>query len=277
MKVKLVDRKLFKSFGGVVSWISTILSLILIFVSIPDDNSTKFKLAGIFILILIIIYLIMWLCANKQEKVSLRINGTKVEVKFGDLFAQTRCLKIIPVNEYFDTIVDDRIISSTSIHGQYIKKHANTTPDKLRKLIDTDKSLQENIAYIENRRKEGPQVAYKLGSIFKHNNYLLVAFTKFDLNNRAYLNNKLLWESLMNMWQNVDIYHSGKSICLPLLGSGMARLYNMNLSEQQLLELLIVSLRLSGVKFNWNVKVSIIIYPGNKDMINLYNLESLSD
>ena len=79
------------------------------------------------------------------------------------------------------------------------------------------------------------------------------------------------------MWENLDIIHNGHSISLPLLGTGITRLHGMNLSEQQLLELLLVSLRFSGVKFNWNVTLSIVVYQGNMNMINLYGLTEYSD
>lgn len=278
MKVKLTDRKLLKSFGVVVSGISTALSLILIFVTIPANNDKlRIGLAGAFVAVMAVIYFFMWRQANDKVKTQLKVNRNTVVVKFGDIFQESDCLKVIPANEYFDTIVDDRIIASASLHGQYIERYAKTSPEELRRLIDADIDLKQNISFIDQQRAVGAKTAYKLGTIFKHNDYLLLAFTKFDKNNRAYLDNKLLWESLINMWQSIDTIHSGKSICLPLLGSGLARLVNMNLTEQQLLELLIVSLRLSGVRFNWNVKVTIVVYHGNKESIDLYHLSEYSD
>lgn len=276
MKVKPTNSKLLKSYGAFISAVSTALSLLLIFVSIPDDDIVRTWLGIGFLVVLIIIYMIFLWRANKKDRVQLKIQGTKVEVKFGDIFEESG-LKLIPFNEYFDTTVDDIIVSSNSLHGQYVQKHSGIAADELRKLFDNDPRLRNHVAFVDSQRPCNAQTAYKLGTVFKHNDYLLLAFTKFDAQNRAYLDNKLLWNCLINMWKNIDIVHSGQSICIPLLGTGIARLYEMNLNEQQLLELLLVSLRLSGVKFNWNVKVSIIVYYGNRDMIDLYGLSTYSD
>ncbi len=276
MKVKLTNHKLLKSFGVVVSGISTVLSLLLIFVTIPDNTTLRIWLAIGFVVSLVCLYGCLWWKANQKSSICLKVQGTSVEVKFGDIF-KADGLKIIPFNEYYDTIVDDEIISSTSLHGQYIQKHAGITADELRILFDNDPGLRGHIASIETHRPRGAQIAYELGTLFKHNDYLLLAFTKFDSSNRAYLDNKLLWNCFINMWKNIDRVHNGKSVCIPLLGTGITRLREMNLSEQQLLELLIVSLRLSGVRFNWNVKITIIVYEGNRDMIDLYGLSTYSD
>lgn len=276
MKVKLTDRKLLKSFGAIVSWISTAASLFLIFVTLPDNRTLRICLAIVFLILLIGIYAFIWWKANHKTNISLKVQGTNVEVRFGDIF-KADGLKVIPFNEYYDTIVDDKIISSNSLHGQYIRKHAGVTAGELRELFDNDPGLRNHIAGVDMQRSCGSQTAYELGTIYKHNDYLLLAFTKFDSSNRAYLDNKLLWNCLINMWKNIDVVHNGQSIYLPLLGTGITRLKEMNLNEQQLLELLLVSLRLSGVKFNWNVKVTIIVYSGNQDMIDLHSLSTYSD
>lgn len=276
MKVKPTNSKLLKSFGAIISALSTAFSLLLIFITIPDNNILRTWLAIGLIVTLVAIYAFLWWKANQKSCIHLKINGTNVDVKFGNIFEESD-LKVIPFNEYFDTIVDDIIISSTSLHGQYIKNHSDITADELRQLFDNDPFLRNHITCVDMQRPCGAQTSYELGTIFKHNDYLLLAFTKFDSSNRAYLDNKLLWNCLINMWKNIDIVHNGQSICIPLLGSGITRLREMNLSEQQLLELLLVSLRLSGVRFNWNVKVTVIVYTGNHDMVDLYSLSTYSD
>ena len=277
MKVKPTNKKLWKSFGGYVSIINTALSLILMFVSVPDNSALKIWLAAIFVVVLIALFCFLWWKANNTTSVRLKINSTSIVVKFGDILQQSDTLKVIPFNEYFDTIMDDEVISLDSLHGQYIQKYSGVSAEELRRLIDSDRNLKKHIAVVDTKRAVGSQVAYELGTVYKHNDYLLVAFSKFDKNNCAYLNNKQLWNCLINMWENLDIIHNGHSISLPLLGTGITRLRGMNLSEQQLLELLLVSLRFSGVKFNWNVTISIVVYQGNMNMINLYGLTEYCD
>lgn len=66
---------------------------------------------------------------NALNEAYLSINNTKVEVVIGDIFDQFSNpdqhdgeITVIAVNDYYDYIVDDRIVSNKSLHGQYIKK-----------------------------------------------------------------------------------------------------------------------------------------------------------
>ena len=45
-----------------------------------------------------------------------------MNIKIGDIFKEEG-MKVIPVNEYFDTEVDNVIISQTTLHGMYIKEY----------------------------------------------------------------------------------------------------------------------------------------------------------
>ncbi len=69
----------------------------------------------------------------------------------------------------------------------------------------------------------GKNFKYKLGTIFQHNNYLLTAFTRFDKDNRAYLGMNDFINFLLNFWNEIDIIYAGRSISIPLLGSGITR------------------------------------------------------
>ncbi|MDA1379583.1 DUF6430 domain-containing protein [Plesiomonas shigelloides subsp. oncorhynchi] len=56
-----------------------------------------------------------------KNKISLKLTDkVKAEVYYGNLFDAQEII-VIPVNEYFDTIVDDKIISSKTVHGKFIK------------------------------------------------------------------------------------------------------------------------------------------------------------
>lgn len=76
MKVKPTNRKLWKSFGGYVSIINTALSLILMFVSVPDNSALKIWLAAIFAVVLIALFCFLWWKANNTTSVRLKINST---------------------------------------------------------------------------------------------------------------------------------------------------------------------------------------------------------
>jgi hypothetical protein len=78
---------------------------------------------------------------------------------------------------------------------------------------------------------------------------------------------------LLNFWNEVDIVYNGRSIVIPLLGSGLTRFKNYEMiTDQELLELLIWSFKVSKIKFTYPSTVSIIIHESKKDKINFYKL-----
>ena len=59
------------------------------------------------------------------------------------------------------------------------------------------------------------------------------------------------------MWNEIDIIYSTYNINIPLIGSGITRFKGVNLTEQELLELLLISLRLSNIKFKSDISIII--------------------
>ena len=88
MKVKFSDKRLLKSFATVISGISTVLSLVLIFVDVPDNIIIRSILAILFLLAIIVVYFLMWNSANKKTKATITVNGNTVDVEVGDIFEQ---------------------------------------------------------------------------------------------------------------------------------------------------------------------------------------------
>lgn len=198
-----------------------------------------------FMVLLVAIYIGLWVHANSLKCIHLTINNTKIEIKFGDIF-QEKGLKVINVNEYFDTLVDEKIIASATLHGQFIKKYVNT----VEALNAFNKELQENTVLSKqklennvNRSGGGKTQKYKLGSVHTHKNeYVLMAFTEFDDDNRAFLTMSTYINCLLNFWVQIDPVHACRSIAIPLFGasSGMTRIIDYNdMPNQEKLELLL--------------------------------------
>ncbi|HHP5619395.1 TPA: macro domain-containing protein [Bacillus cereus] len=273
IKVRFSDEMLWKKFNSKLTVISTMISLLLIGITIPNEWKAIAGI-GVFV-ILFILYVSMWVSANRMTKVELNINNSTVHVKLGDVFAESG-LKVISFNEYFDTRVDDTLISRRSLNGQYIENLV-TDIDELNRLIDTNQSLENKIISIANDRIIGNKKQYKLGTIFKHNDYLLTAFSKFDQDNRAYLSMNDYINCLMNFWNEVDIIYNGQTITIPLLGSGITRFKDYQVTEQELLELLLWTFKVSRVKFTYPAHISIVIQDEKKDKINFYKLRGIEN
>lgn len=104
---------------------------------------------------------------------------------------------------------------------------------------------------------------------------MLTAFSKFDEYNRAYLTIKDYNNFLINFWKEIDKIYNAENISIPLLGSNITRFKECNLSDQQLLELLIWSFKLSKFSNSNSSKVSIVVHKKTMDKINLYKLKTL--
>ncbi|RUT72852.1 macro domain-containing protein [Ancylomarina longa] len=271
MKVKLFDKKLLKNYLVVLSVISLFCSFAFIAVKIPDDNCIRIWVGIILVAVLLIVYLAMWIMANNQNKTTLNINSSTMIIKTGDVFEEDG-LKVIAFNEYFDTLVDNRIIAENTLNGKYIKEKIDNLTEFDEKL-DTDSRLNKRVLEENESRSAGKKKRYKLGTIYEHNDYLLTAFTRFDEDNRAFLNMDDYINFLLNFWNEIDIIYAGRSVSIPLLGSGITRFKGYDtISEQELIELLIWSFKVSRTKFTYPSKVSIIVHESKKDKINFYKL-----
>lgn len=270
IKVKFINERLAKEYFALLSIISLIFSFVFIVVDIP--NKLKMPIGLLLLVFLLSLYIILWIRSNLLSKVKLKINNSTMVVKTGDIFKEDD-FKVIAFNEYFDTQVDNKIISEKTLNGIYIKKLVENIVE-LDNLISDDTHLKDRIIESNNQRPCGKKIKYKLGTIFQHNDYLLTAFTKFDNDNRAYLNMNDYINFLLNFWNEIDIIYAGRSVSIPLLGSGITRFKEYNtISEQELLELLIWSFKISRIKFTYPSKVSVIIHESKKDKINFYKLK----
>lgn len=116
-KVSFLDKRIFRQFLEVVSVISVVASLAFIFFEIPKD--CKLVVGGIFLILLFVVYVALWVRSNNLQQIHTNIEGSEVTIKKGDIFEQSD-FKVIAFNEYLDTQVDDKIISSNSLNGIFI-------------------------------------------------------------------------------------------------------------------------------------------------------------
>lgn len=271
-KVKLFDQVVREQYNKIITGVSTVVSLILIFIEIPEDWKI---IAGIVFLILItIIYFCVWKYANDMTNTKLNIDGSDVQIKVGDIFEQDE-LKVIPFNEYFDTQVDNQIIGEKSLNGQYIKKfHPNSK--KLDSLIEEDKYLEDDVIVTDVKR-EGKTTKYKLGSSVLVGDYVLTAFTKFDEKNKAYLSMYDYLNFLVYFWDEINRIYAQQSVSVPVFGSGITRFRGgfEDIDDNELLNIMIWTFKISKIKFKYPAKLTIVIHEKKIDQINLFKLKEL--
>lgn len=275
MKVNLFNKGVRNKFWVYFSVISGILSFILLFNIVPDEYKDYLKCFGyISFILLIIIYIIIWIRANCLTDVNIDVDGSTVNIKSGDLFSQDG-YKVIPFNEYFDTVVDEKIISSSSLNGIFINNYSNTAINDLDNHIIQNTDNEDVLNPNTQRRLGGKVVKFKLSTIIVFNEYLLTAFSKFDEHNKAVLTMPEYIEFLINFWDRVNRIYAQKSVSVPIFGSGITRIKeHKNISDEDLLKIMLWTFKLSEMKFKHPAKLSIIIHKDKIDKIDLFNLKS---
>lgn len=271
-KVNFFDTRIVKKFSDYTSTISTIFSLFLIFIDIPTDN--KLTLGVIFLFILFLLYLGIWFKSNNLTEVNLDVEGTIVTVKAGDLFKQDG-FKAIAFNEYFDTQVDDKIISRKSLNGIYIDNYLSCSTSDLDQRISDYHFDEDEILDINKTRKVGKNQKYSLGTIFVNDDFLLTAFSKFDDKDRAFLTMPDYLGFLINFWDKVNRIYAQKNVSVPIFGSGITRIKeHKNINDEDLLKIMLWTFRISEMRFKFPAKLTIVIHKDKIDKINLLDIKS---
>ena len=75
--------------------------------------------------------------------------------------------------------------------------------------------------------------------------YLLLAFAKLDKDGLGRMTRDEFLACLSVLWKEIDKYYGQKDVCIPVLGSGITRMDDTSLTQQELLEIIIGSYRLS--------------------------------
>lgn len=286
--VKFGDKKLRKDYYKILSVISVIFTLLSIepvkkcvekYIIADNDDAWR-GLLICYIFSLILAYIILWIYANKKEKIKLNINGNILEIRQGDIFDEPNDVwKVINVNEFFDTELGGKesLVSSELVQGKYLKKYYSAGVTEL------DARINEELSCIQGKRKVtrkcGKNIRYPLGTLFcdvkDDRRYLLTAFSKMDDANRAYLSMKDYVNFLMNFWEEIDKVYDGHSVTVSLFGTGILRMDSPDITEQNLLELIIWSFRNSHIKLAYGAKVTILLYGKVVEKINLFDLSCL--
>lgn len=272
MKVNFFNKKLLEKTFSFLLLEGSILGIISIFF---NDFILKYNIWFMlgYVLILIIYHIIMYLYANYLKNISLKIKTSTFEIKTGDIFEQDK-LKVINFNEYFDTVVDNRLIAENSLNGKFIK-------EKVADVTGLDEIIKQSLAntnsLVNNDRKNGKKEKYELGTVVEYNQeYLLTALTKFDDDNRANLELKDYLIFLMNFWNNLDKIYANRSVAITLFGSSSITRFNdaNDITDQDLVEIIIWTFKVSKIKFKYPTTISLIL---SEDLINRINLYEIKE
>ena len=272
----------------------SLLGFVGTFVSLNDiiPNNWKFRYKMLFsIIIIIIIFLIFWiLCAfwferQKWIEVFEGNNGCHIYVQYGDIFSPNEVRSpnqrrnvIIPVNRCFDTIIDDDLVSSRTLHGIAFRKLYSSgkyNEDSLNTALYTDLNIRQRLVpedISNNEKRRGNLKRYSLGTVAEivgesDCTYFFIALSTFDYNLSSHATQE---EYVLTMQRMIEYCYSrsqGFPVVMPLIGAGQSRIGN---NEREILEYII-----GLFKMNKDLIMSdihIVVRNSGKDTISITGL-----
>ena len=271
----------------------SLLGLIGMFVSLSDilDSTLKFGQrlmisVGILIASWLLIFCICSYYVYKKRRIDIfEVNkGHHVYVQYGDVFSEEEVLKarerrniVIPVNRCFDTLVDDDLISSKTLHGLSMKKIYDTgvyDQDSLNKKIQ--ENLKRQLLVPENIEKKdkrsGNLKRYPVGSVAEitvdcRRTFFFLGLSSFDKNLKATTTDDEYVLALMRLIEFCYQRSQGYPVVIPLIGAGLSRTKK---TERDILEYMVTLLKLNKELINCDVHI--IVRETGKDTIAIMDL-----
>ena len=243
-KIKLNIIPIIKKTILLSGFIFSVLTIVLSFITWEDMKIENIwiKICILFGIILgsflISLFFIVVILKNKK----LWANGkNKVLAFYGDLFKimskQEKKIVVIPVNDTFETIVDDDLVqdkplvSLTTIHGQWIKymNFKGIDSKTLSTMISNNlknRKIKPIQIYTSEEKNRGNKESYELGTIATINGennttFYLIAISKFDENNKANSSRKKIRNCVDELIEFYDTNGQGYQIFIPLFGTGV--------------------------------------------------------
>ena len=202
-----------------------------------------------------IIVTIVWFCIDGffvsgflKQTITLPIcNGSvSLTIEFGDLFKKEG-LRVIPVNSFFDSIVNGSVVSASTLHGMMLTRFFAGCTNEFDLQISQSLS-QQGIKPSDNHKRLdglGKTAEYQIGKAAiaktpKGDSFLCVALSKTNpQTNQAFASMTNVYESVRGALKLARSHGNGASISFPLLGDGLSR---TGLSPVFLLHLMIQSI-----------------------------------
>lgn len=188
-----------------------------------------------------------------RKKITIKGHNFIIRIEYGDIQKVKKCKKVINFDECFTTNVGDSPsdVKSASICGQYLLRHPN---------IDIDKLIADaNLKPAKTNSKFHNKVRYDSGKLVPNGDDLLMSFARLDKDGKGvFFSYQEFLECLSTLWKEIDKYYAQKDVCIPILGSGLTRINEKSLTQQQLLDIIIMSYKLSTHKIKKPYKLRII-------------------
>lgn len=200
--------------------------------------------------------LILLNCCRIYLRQRVQIGGYNycIQVEYGDIFKMANCKKVIPFDECFTTTVGRQPgdIKESSVCGQYLSRKP-ITEQEMQNLI--------NLAELNPQKKKSQyksKIRYESGKLVPRGDDMLLSFAKLDKDGLGELTREEYLKSLSLLWQEINKRDDQKNVCMPILGSGVTRIGDKTPTQQELLDIMILSYKLSAYKLKNPRKLCIV-------------------
>lgn len=268
--------------------IFSVLTIVLSFITWEDMKIENIwiKICILFGIILISFLVSLFFIVVILKNKKLWANGkNKVLAFYGDIFKitnkQEKKIVVIPVNDTFETIVDDDLVqdkplvSLTTIHGQWIKyMNSKGIDSKTLSTMISDNLKNRKIEpikiYTSEEKNRGNKKSYELGTIVTINGennttFYLIAISTFDEYNKANSSRKKIRNCVDELIEFYDTNGQGYQIFIPLFGTGRSR---ADLNHQQAFKI-IKNAVLTNEKSIHGI-INIVVYKKDKDKVSIF-------
>lgn len=260
--------------GGVFA----LLGLASTFVSLSDildDNMSFWYRLLISVSILPGVWVGTFICCAIYLRCKRRIeilevnSGHHVYVQYGDIFSEDEVLEpdkrrniVIPVNRCFDTLIDDDLISSTSLHGIAMKQiyssgtyDSNSLNEQMQRNLKQQQIQTESLDPLKKRK--GNLGRYPVGCISEVQvsskcAFFFLGLTTLDENLKASVSDVDYVTALMKLLEFCNTRSQGFPVVIPLIGGGLSRTTKM---ERDILEYLVKLIKLNRNLVNCDIHI----------------------
>lgn len=222
-----------------------------------------------------------WVILQFTNKITVWERGNAaITLRYGDLRSiafprqkkkqNQKRIVLISMNTHFDTLVNNRVVSETSVHGQWINwmKADGVEPDELNQRIKLA-AKEQNLISIRTDQKEGNTEAYPRGTIIeldhKNTRFFLLALSEFDENLNAQTDRDQIIDVVKKVCDYYDKHGSGQPMYTPLIGTELSR---ANISERESIMIMKSIFQLYSEKIH--NELNIVVYKKQKNKISIF-------
>lgn len=169
---------------------------------------------------------------------------TTVGVHVGDIFEQDGSI-VIGFVDTFDTVSRrNRVIHDQSLQGQLVRHRYDGDRRRLDRDLASALRGLEPIAVEHRRNKSAGRLRrYPVGTvaIIRHPKQLIFAVAYSEIDNHYVARSSVdhIWKSLNSLWDAVCEAAHQDVVCMPIIGSGLARTDHLN--RENLLKMILLS------------------------------------